>query len=86
MPLLRILALLAILVLLPLSGHADQGFPYDGVQVIDCQKNFKTLFNDLDAAVRKHRMGVVGRASASMGGRPAGHRDTGQCRLWRLPQ
>ncbi len=63
----RISGLLAILVLLPLSGHADQGFPYDGVQVINSQKNFKALFNDLDAAVRKHRMGVVGRASASMG-------------------
>lgn len=71
MPLLRISAritgLLAILVLLPLSGYADQGFPYDGVRVINSQKNFKALFNDLDAAVRKNRMGVVGRASASMG-------------------
>ena len=63
----RILGLLAALVLFPLAGHADQGFPYAGIQVINCQKNFKALFNDLEAAVRKHRMGVVGRASASMG-------------------
>lgn len=63
----RVFGLFAWLALLPLAGHADQGYPYDGVRVIDCQKNFKALFNDLDAAVRKHRMGVVGRASASMG-------------------
>ncbi|MBC8242646.1 MAG: DUF302 domain-containing protein [Alphaproteobacteria bacterium] len=65
--LVKVFGLLACLALLPQSGHADQGFPYDGMQIIDCQKNFKALFNDLDAAVRKHRMGVVGRASASMG-------------------
>ncbi|MBT3369667.1 MAG: DUF302 domain-containing protein [Rhodospirillaceae bacterium] len=63
----RLLGLLTIAALLPLSGRADQGYPYDGVRVIESQKKFKTLFNDLDAAVRKHRMGVVSRASASMG-------------------
>lgn len=61
------LSLLAVLFLLPLSGQAGQGYPYENVQVIDSKKDFKTLFNDLDAAVRKHRMGIVGRASASMG-------------------
>ncbi len=64
---LHILGLLAIIALAPLPAQSDQGFPYDGVQVIDCSKDFKTLFTDLDAAIRKHRMGIVGRASASMG-------------------
>ncbi len=63
----RVLALFVIAVLLPLPGQAGQGYPYDGVLVSKSQKNFKALFNDLDAAVRKHRMGVVSRASASMG-------------------
>jgi uncharacterized protein (DUF302 family) len=64
---LHILGLLAILGLAPLPAFSDQGFPFGGVQVIDCAKDFKTLFGDLDAAIRKHRMGIVGRASASMG-------------------
>jgi len=55
------------LLLFPLAGHADQGYPDNGMIVVDCQKSFKVLFDDLDRAVRKHRMGVVGRASASMG-------------------
>ena len=63
----RTLGLLAILALAPLSAQAERGYPYEGVQVIDCTKTFKALFNDLDAAIRKHRMGIVGRASASMG-------------------
>jgi uncharacterized protein (DUF302 family) len=64
---LHILGLLAILGLASLPALSDQGFPYDGVRVIDSAKDFKTLFSDLDAAIRKHRMGIVGRASASMG-------------------
>ncbi|MDP6691410.1 MAG: DUF302 domain-containing protein [Alphaproteobacteria bacterium] len=63
----RALVLFVVLALLPLPGQADQGYPHDGMQVLASQKNFKALFNDLDAAVRKHRMGVVARASASMG-------------------
>ncbi len=65
--LVRIFGWFAVLALLPLSGHADQGYPNGGMRVIDSPKNFKALFSDLDAAIRKHRMGVVGRASASMG-------------------
>ena len=53
--------------LLALSARADQGYPHAGVRVVDARKSFKDLFNDLDLAICKHRMGVVGRASASMG-------------------
>ncbi|MDP6872540.1 MAG: DUF302 domain-containing protein [Alphaproteobacteria bacterium] len=67
LPIRSIGIVLGLLVLLPLPGQADQGYPHDGMQVLASQKNFKALFNDLDAAVRKHRMGVVARASASMG-------------------
>ena len=62
-----VFAFLIIVVSLPLPGQAGQGYPYDGVLVSESRKSFKALFNDLDAAVRKHRMGVVSRASASMG-------------------
>jgi len=65
--LVRIFGLLAVLALLLQSGHADQGFPYYGVQIIESQKNFEAPLNNLDAAVRNYRMGVVGRASTSMG-------------------
>jgi uncharacterized protein (DUF302 family) len=61
------LGLLAVLFAITLSARADQGYPHDGVRVVDCGKDFKSLFNDLEMAIRKHRMGVVGRASASMG-------------------
>ncbi|MFP6774239.1 MAG: DUF302 domain-containing protein [Alphaproteobacteria bacterium] len=63
----QILGLLTILVCLALPAQANQGYPHAGVQVVDARKNFKDLFNDLDMAIRKHRKGVVGRASASMG-------------------
>ena len=63
----QILGLLTILVCLALPAQANQGYPHAGVQVVDARKNFKDLFNDLDMAIRKHRMGVVGRASASTG-------------------
>jgi len=62
-----IVSFITVLFFWPIAGQADQGYPHDGMIVIDCQKTFKSLFNDLDRAVRKHRMGVVGRASASMG-------------------
>jgi uncharacterized protein (DUF302 family) len=65
--LVRIFGLLAVLDLLLQSGHADQSFPYYGVQIIESQKNFKAPLNNLDSAVRNYRMGVVGRASTSMG-------------------
>ncbi len=67
MQILRLLALLAVLTLAPLQTVLGQGYPYEGIQIMDCKKDFKTLFKDLDAAIRKHRMGIVGRASASMG-------------------
>ena len=53
--------------LLALSARADQGYPHAGVRVVDARKSFKDLFNDLVLAICKHRKGVVGRASASMG-------------------
>ncbi|MDP6568110.1 MAG: DUF302 domain-containing protein [Alphaproteobacteria bacterium] len=69
MPRLRILALAGLLGLLTVAAPAiaDNGFPYPGTRVISSGKSFKVLFQALDAAVRKHRMGIVGRASASMG-------------------
>lgn len=64
---LGLFAVLMCMVLPALSARADQGYPHAGVQVVDARKSFKDLLNDLDMAIRKHRMGVVGRASASMG-------------------
>ena len=64
---LGLFAVLMCMALLALSARADQGYPHAGVQVVDARKSFKDLFNYLDMAIRKHRMGVVGRASASMG-------------------
>ena len=59
--------LLAILGLVSVPAVADKGYPYDGIVVTSSAKDFKTLFDDLNMAIRKHRMGVVGRALASMG-------------------
>ncbi len=56
---LGLFAVLMCMVLLALSARADQGYPHAGVQVVDTRKSFKDLFNDLDMAIRKHRMGVA---------------------------
>lgn len=67
---LPVLVLVAGLVLIgTMSGkaRADNGFPYPGTLVQSSKKGFEGLFADLQKAVGANKMGIVGRASASMG-------------------
>jgi uncharacterized protein (DUF302 family) len=57
----------AFLLLLVSTARADNGFPYPGTLVKPSSKSFEKLFSDLQAAVGANNMGIVGRASASMG-------------------
>jgi len=64
---------LAVIVVLAVAGlwtagaKADNGYPYPGTNMIGTAKSFDQLFDDLQAAVQANNMGLVGRASASMG-------------------
>jgi uncharacterized protein (DUF302 family) len=49
------------------GARADNGFPYPGTVVKTSGKSFANLFAALEKAVEGNNMGVVGRASASMG-------------------
>ena len=48
---------------------ADNATPYPGTQVIKTGHSYKTLIARLDAAVKANRMGLVTRASATLGAR-----------------
>jgi len=47
--------------------QADQGYPYDDMQVIKTEHDFKTMWDRLEAAIGANKMGLVSRASASFG-------------------
>lgn len=49
------------------GARADNGYPYPGTRVLGTAKSFEQLFDDLQAAVQSNQMGLVARASASMG-------------------
>ena len=49
------------------AARADNGFPYAGMVVNTSGKSFDKLFAALEKAVEANGMGLVGRASASMG-------------------
>lgn len=67
----RVLATLGILVGLvalassPPARAAD--YPHAGTNVIATPHDFQTLWNRLEQAIKDNKMGLVGRASASMG-------------------
>ena len=65
----RLLAaiVLATVWLNALPARADNGYPYPGTNVIATSHDFKTLWSRLEKAVGDNKMGMVGRASASLG-------------------
>jgi uncharacterized protein (DUF302 family) len=67
LPSLICVAVFALSLLLAGGVRADNGFPYPGTIVKVSGKSFEKLFGDLQAAVEANNMGIVGRASASMG-------------------
>lgn len=52
--------------------QAENAAPYPGTQVIATKYGFKDLWDRLEAAAKSNRMGIVGRASASMGAKSQG--------------
>lgn len=63
-------ALAAILVVMPAA--AGNPTPYPGTKVIKTGHGYKTLTERLMKAIRKNKMGIVARASASMGAKSIG--------------
>ena len=61
------LLLATLLVLFALPANADNGYPYPGTNVVATTHSFKVLWDRLEAAIGDNKMGLVGRASASMG-------------------
>ena len=48
-------------------ARADNGYPYPGTNVLVSPHDFKTLWQRLEKAIEDNNMGLVSRASASMG-------------------
>lgn len=72
------LAVIGLSLLLAASGgHADNATPYPGTNVIATKLGFQDLWNRLEAAVKSNKMGIVGRASASMGAKAQGFEISG---------
>ena len=46
---------------------ADSGYPYPGTNVIETAHAFGALWKRLETAIKSNKMGLVGRASASIG-------------------
>ena len=61
------LLLVATLLTLALPAQADKGYPYPGTNVIQTPHSFKTLWSRLETAIGDNKMGIVARASASIG-------------------
>ncbi len=58
--------LLALALGLP-PAQADEIWPHPGTNVFATAISFETLWSKLDKAIAAHKMGIVGRASASRG-------------------
>ena len=67
----RIIALagaaLLLLVLAPGAARAENPTPYPGTQIIETKHSYKDLIARLDTAVKASKMGLVTRASATLG-------------------
>ncbi len=53
-------------------ARAGNATPYPGTQVIETTHSYKDLIGRLDAAVKANKMGLVTRASATLGARSLG--------------
>lgn len=62
-----VLAAIFALTLGPGPSWADKGYPHPGTNRIETVHSFTTLWNRLEQAIGANNMGLVGRASASVG-------------------
>lgn len=56
----------------PLMANADVATPYSGTKVIKTGKSYEDLFKSLNAAVKGNKVGLVTRASATVGAKRLG--------------
>ncbi len=59
--------ILAFILSLPLSVHAENMTPYSGTRTITTNQSFGDLLENLKAAIKKNKMGLVAQASATKG-------------------
>ncbi len=57
---------------LPMVSTADNPTPYPGTKVISTTHSYAALVQRLDDAVKKNKMGIVARASATLGAKSIG--------------
>lgn len=60
------------LVLAPAGVTADNPTPYSGTRVIRTAHSYETLVQRLEEAIKKNKMGIVARASATLGAKSIG--------------
>lgn len=63
----RLAAFAIAFMALAIPAFAGDGYPHPGTNSVRTAKSFSVLFKDLESAVAKNKMGLVSRASASMG-------------------
>ena len=66
------LALLMSLALVPAGVTADNPTPYPGTRVMKTAHSYETLVQRLEDAIKKNKMGIVARASATLGAKSIG--------------
>ena len=67
-----VLLLLMGLALAPAQVTADNPTPYPGTRVIKTAHSYETLVQRLEDAIKKNKMGIVARASATLGAKSIG--------------
>jgi uncharacterized protein (DUF302 family) len=65
-------AVFMTLVLAPVGVIADNPTPYPGTRVMKTSQSYATLVQRLEDAVKKNKMGIVARASATLGAKKIG--------------
>lgn len=65
-------AVLMTLAFIPVGAIADNPTPYPGTQVVKTTHSYETLVQRLEDAVKKNKMGIVARASATLGAKKIG--------------
>jgi uncharacterized protein (DUF302 family) len=65
-------AVLMTLAFIPVGATADNPTPYPGTQVVKTTHSYETLVQRLEDAVKKNKMGIVARASATLGAKKIG--------------
>jgi uncharacterized protein (DUF302 family) len=66
------LALLINLAMVPVNAAADNPTPYPGTRVVKTPHSYGELVQRLEEAVRNNKMGIVARASATLGAKKIG--------------